>query len=554
MLWQCKGVSDVVVERDKSSPEPPDIQIIEENHFDNRLLRVYAGRPQSLTKLLRSSVALYAEKEVLVDGDSRITYQDFQRQVDTLAYNLSQEWGAQQGDRVALLLNNSKEFCLSMFALAQLGVITVPLNTRLKSAEIQFMLDNSGARYLIADIDFWPELVEIKDKLTTVKEIFIVGSWYPEGTLPFANLQVPNPGGIMADIYEDDVAMIMYTSGTTGKPKGAMLTHLGMIHSAINYQQVMKTQSDERTLLVVPLFHVTGLIGQLIHILYIGGTAVLMRNYKTETMITLMEKESITFTFSVPTIYVLMLINPNFSTYNLSAWRLAAYGGAPMSEDTINKLADSYPNLRMHNAYGATETSSPATILPCADYFRKIASVGLPVPVGKCKVVDEKGRELPPNQPGELWIKGPHIVPGYWANPEANAREFSDGFWHSGDLAMMDEEDYVYILDRKKEMINRGGEKIFCVEVENVLYGHPQIMEAAVVGVPDQVFGEQVKAVVVPKPDQNLTVEEVREFVSGKLADYKVPKYVEFTDILPRNPGGKVIKALLKETINQSGA
>lgn len=530
----------------------PDSPIVEEKHFDGRVLKVYAGRPKSLTALLQSSVMLYPDKEALVDEKGRLTYQEFQQQVDNLAFNLSSEWEVRPGDRVALLLNNCSEFCLCIFALAQLGAIAVPLNTRLKSGELQYMLDDSGSKYLVADSDFWPELADIKDRLATVKQVFTVGDQVPGETVSFAVLQVPGRGSIRAEVHEDvvhedEVALIMYTSGTTGRPKGAMLTHLGMIHSAVNFQQVFNTKPDERTLIVVPLFHVTGLIGQLIQILYVGGTAVLMKNYKTESMIRLMEQEKITFTFVVPTIYVLMLLNTNLDSYDLSPWRLAAYGGAPMSEDTIQKLSGRFSNLKMHNAYGATETSSPATILPSKDCFRKIASVGLPVPVGECKVVDENGQELPPKQAGELWIKGPHVVPGYWANPEANAREFTDGFWHSGDLAMMDEEGYVYILDRKKDMINRGGEKIFCVEVENVLYSHPKIMEAAVVGLPDEVFGEQVKAVVVPKPDQTLTPEEVREFVAGKLADYKIPKYVEFIDALPRNPGGKVIKGLLRK-------
>lgn len=519
--------------------------IVEEMHFDNRLVKVFVDRPRNLTELLERNERAFANKEALVSGSKRLTYQEFAEQVKNLAGNLSAGWKINRGDRFAILLNNSLEFCLILFALARLGAIAVPLNTRLKAVEWEYMLNNSGSRLLITESVHWEELASVKAQLESIETVFVVGSLIPERTMPFEILLLSDSGSPRVDVPEDDVAMIMYTSGTTGRPKGAMITHLGMIHSVINYQQVFGTKPDERTLVVVPLFHVTGLIGQLIHILYVGGTVILMEAYKTEPMLQLMDQERITFTFVVPTIYILMLLNPNLDSYKLSAWRLAAYGGAPMSEDTVQKLSEKFSGLRLHNAYGATETSSPATLLPQGEHMRKVASVGLPVPVGECMVMAD-GQKVECNQAGELWIKGPHVVPGYWNNPEANSKEFSGGFWHSGDIAKIDEEGYVYILDRKKDMINRGGEKVFCVEVENVLYSHPNIMEAAVVGVPDQVFGEQVKAVVVLKPDVVLSVDEVREFVAGKLADYKVPKYVEFSEALPRNPGGKVIKGMLR--------
>lgn len=483
----------------------------------------------------------------MVCGSQRLTYTQFRKLVDDAAFSLSARHGISRGDRVALLLGNSIEFCISIFAVAQLGAITVPLNNRLKSSELEFMLNHSGSCCLIVDRDYWQNISAIRASLLTVREIFYVGEDLPGGTTGFKTLTSdPAPKTISVDVGEEDIAFIMFTSGTTGTPKGAMGTHMGMIHSAINYVKVFRTDPGDRTLLVVPLFHVTGLIGQLIHMIYVGGTTVLMREYKTELMIELMSRENITFTFVVPTIYVLMLMNPNLKKYSLNSYRIAAYGGAPMSMDTIHKLSEHFPKLKLHNAYGATETSSPATLLPSRDALNKASSVGLPVPVGDLKVVDENGNALPPNEVGELWIKGPMVVPGYWENPEANAREFSDGFWHSGDLARIDRDGYVYIMDRKKDMINRGGEKIFCVEVEDVLYSHPKVLEAAVVGVPDEIFGEQVKAIVIPRPGQSPDEEEIRRWVAERLADYKVPRFVEFHDQLPRNPGGKVLKSLLK--------
>jgi|SRR5680860_84838 len=520
-------------------------EMIRETHYNDRELFSFSGRPKSLTAMLDHSISLYADRECLVDNNTRLTYRQFQKQVDALAYNLKEHWGIENGQRVALILNNTLEFCISFFALVQIGAITVPLNTRLKSDELKFMLQDSGAKMLIMEAEYWEEINPIRCELQSLEAIFMVG----EGDMPaevklFSELYVDRARErVMAPSHEDETVVIMYTSGTTGVPKGAQGTHLGMIHSAINYKILFSSGPQDRTVLVVPLFHVTGLIGQLIHMVYVGGATVLMKKYKTENMLELMDREEITFSFVVPTIYVLMLLNENLDKYDLSRLRLAAYGGAPMSLETIKELSGLFPSLDLRNAYGATETSSPATIMPPGATMLKSSSVGIPVPGAEVKVVEGEGQELEANQVGELWIKGPMVVPGYWNNDNANKSEFTDGYWHSGDLARIDDDGFVYIMDRKKDVINRGGEKIFCVEVEDVLCGHAKILEAAVVGVSDEVFGEEVKAVVVPKPGSAVLEEEIRDWVGEKLARYKVPKYVRIIDELPRNPGGKVLKA-----------
>ena len=471
--------------------------------------------------------------------------------VDRLAFNLRNVWLVNKGDRVALILGNRLEFCVSMFAIAQIGAITVPLNTRLRSEEFKYMLKNSGAKILILEEKFWKEISSIRLEVTSLEEIFYLAPDHqtlPDGVKPYAELLAREPDQRIVDCcQEDEPVFIMYTSGTTGFPKGAVGTHLGMIHSAINYQIIMNTCAKDSSLLVVPLFHVTGLIGQLIHMFLVGGKTVLMGEYKTDTMLQLLEKEAVTFSFVVPTIYVLMLLNENLDKYDLSKLRLAAYGGAPMSLQTINQLAERFPNLDLRNAYGATETSSPTTVMPMGEAVRKSSSVGKPVPGAVVKVMSEDQQELGVNEVGELWIKGAMVVPGYWENPLANDREFVDSFWRSGDLAKIDEEGFVFIMDRKKDLINRGGEKIFCVEVEDALYSHPKVFEASVVGVPDLIFGEQVKAVIVPKPGEVIDPDEIKNWVAGKLADYKVPKVVSIVDLLPRNPGGKVIKSIVKD-------
>jgi acyl-CoA synthetase (AMP-forming)/AMP-acid ligase II len=302
----------------------------------------------------------------------------------------------------------------------------------------------------------------------------------------------------------------------------------------------------DRTLIAIPLFHVSGLIGQFIHMMLVGGTSVLLREYSTREFLQTAVRNQITFMFNVPAIYNLLLMHKEEAS-QITTLRLALYGGAPMSADTIMRLKTLFPGLDLQNAYGATETSSPATLMPKDWEISKVLSVGRPVPGSTCKVIGEDGRECEPQEVGELWIHGAMVIPEYWENEAANRGSFEQGFWKSGDMAMIDKDGYVYIMDRKKDIINRGGEKIYSVEVENVLYSHPKILEAAVIGVPDEIFGEQVKAFVVPVESETITAEEVIEFVKSHLAHFKTPKYVEFLQGLPRNPGGKVMKHTLRE-------
>jgi len=261
----------------------------------------------------------------------------------------------------------------------------------------------------------------------------------------------------------------------------------------------------------------------------------------------LMEKEKITFFIGVPTMYIMMLSRPEFKNFDLRHWRIGAYGGSIMPDSTIVQLTETLPNLRLFNSYGATETTGSSTALP-SQYARSHAkSVGIPFPTVECKIMDEQGREVPRGTIGEIWLKGPNVVKGYWNNPQATAAEITDGFWHSGDIGCVDEEGLIYLKDRKKDLINRGGEKIFSIELENVIFSHPKVEEVAVVGVPDELFGEQVKAVIVPKEGVTVEGDEIRNYVRDRLADFKVPKYVSIVRELPRNPGGKVIKAKLRE-------
>ncbi|MFC4767845.1 class I adenylate-forming enzyme family protein [Effusibacillus consociatus] len=532
------------------------MKIVTEKHF-NRTVKVYEDRPKNLTEMLRQTVNDFSEKEALVASSERLTYRQLWDNAEFTAGNLHYSYEIQKGDRVAILVGNKIEFALLVFACARIGAIAVTLNTRLQEMELSYMLNHSGAKVLIVDHEFIDKVEKMRHQgsLGEIQHFFVIGRAESgrKDYLPFELLlQKTVPPNINVD--EDDPLFIMYTSGTTGKPKGAIGCHLGVIHSVMNYEHVLKTNSRTRTVIAVPLFHVTGMIGQLLHMVRVGGTSVIMGRFKTGDYIRLISEENITFLFNVPTIYVMMMSHPDFTKHSYHSVNCIVYGGSSMSEETISCLQKAFPGTSLHNAYGATETSSPTTILPQDCPESKIQSVGRAVPVAEVKVVDEGGNPCRSGEVGQLLIKGPMVIEGYWNNEEANRKSFVDGYWCSGDLAKIDEEGYVYIMDRMKDMINRGGEKIYSVEVENVLYNHPKILEAAVVGIPDGVFGEAVKAFVIPKEDAVITEEEVQQFVRERLADYKVPASIEFISELPRNPGGKVIKGKLKEKSNMASS
>ncbi|MFF2288895.1 class I adenylate-forming enzyme family protein [Peribacillus butanolivorans] len=524
------------------------VNIVEETHF-NRKMRVFKNRPLNLFSMLEETVSKFPDKEALVENTVRLTYKEMYEKVLNISGNLQKSLGVKKGERVALLLGNSIEYALLVFACAKIGVILVLLNTRLKEKELYFMLKQSGARILIVDDEFLYKVDKMRNEnvISKAMHFYLIGEQYSKRKdyLPYEILEqkaISNP----VDISENDPLFIMYTSGTTGQPKGAIGSHLGAIHSSMNFENVFKTDQNTKTLIAVPLFHVTGLIGQLFHTIRVGGTSVILKRFHAEEYIWIMKEEKISLLFNVPTIYVMMMAHPSFQSSQYMKVKTLAYGGAPMSPETICELTRYFPNAALQNAYGATETSSPATIMPRYYNKEKRNSVGIAVPVGDLKVVNNEGDNCMPGVVGELLIKGPMVIEGYWENEMANQSAFIDGYWRSGDLAKIDEDGFIYIMDRKKDMINRGGEKVYSVEVENVIYTHPKVLEVAVVGIPDEIFGEMVKAFIVTKENIVLEKDEIIEFTSKQLASYKVPKEIEFVSELPRNPGGKVLKNRLK--------
>ncbi|MBI1773849.1 MAG: acyl--CoA ligase [Proteobacteria bacterium] len=514
-----------------------------ETHFGGWRVLCYTERPPDLDAMFTSVAARFADREAVVVDNQRLTYRDLANAVGEVAFGLH-DAGIMRGDRVALLLGNCAEFVIATLACARAGFVCVPLGARLARPELAYMLNDAGASALIYERSLAANIPEAGE-VSGLRRRYAVGDGADEA-ISFASLLGKGSLPPGRPVSEEDCAFILYTSGTTGRPKGAMLTHIGLVHSAMAFRGCVDLTERERAVIAIPISHVSGLVGIWLSTLAAGGCVVLMRHYDTRDFLSLAAKERMSYTIAVPAIYTRCLMEPDFDDFDLSSWRIGCYGGAPMPEATIRAVAARLPGLVLVNAYGATETTSPATIMPPGETASHPQSVGQVVPCGEIIVADEKGRKLPANAAGELWIRGPMVVPGYWNNTEATAGGFTEGFWRSGDIGMIDAEGFVHLFDRAKDMVNRAGYKVFSAEVENVLADHPHVVECAIVGRPDPVLGERVQAFIVPR-DPALTAEEVRIFCATRLADYKIPEFIQFLqEPLPRNANGKVQKHLLR--------
>jgi O-succinylbenzoic acid--CoA ligase len=368
--------------------------------------------------------------------------------------------------------------------------------------------------------------------------------------------RLPDAARAMPDrsaVGEDDPFCILYTSGTTGRPKGAVLTHLGLVTNCIGAGRHLCLRDGESMILSVPGSHVTGLMLNFLLSVRVAGKVVIQRGFKARPFLELAERERMSFAIMVPAMYNLCLMDPDYDRFDLSGWRIGAYGGAPVPEVTIAALAERTPGLTLVNIYGSTETSSPAVMMPLGEGRARLSQVGRALPYADILVMDDSGRQVGPGQQGEIWIAGPMVVPRYWNNPDATGAGFLGGYWKSGDIGVMDVDGYLSVLDRKKDMINRGGFKIYSVEVENVLMAHGDVAEAAVVGKPCPVLGERVEAFVVAR--EAVQGDDLRAYCASRLSDYKVPDHVFVVPgPLPRNPNGKLLKNVVRTWLSEAAA
>ena len=516
-----------------------------ETHFGDRVVRCFVDRPRTLNHLLSDAAARNPDGEALVCDQVRLTWSEVDERVARLSAGLV-GLGVRRSDRVVLLLRNGVEFPLALLATARLGAIAVPVSHRSRAAELRYVINQCGATAIVHDGALGSRL-PAAGEMPTLKTRVSVGEW--PGSERFDTLFASDASVDVADQRDDDVALLLYTSGTTGHPKGAMITHVNLIHAALSYSYCMELTTRDRSLIAVPMSHVTGIAALIATVLSCASTLVIMPSFTAAGFLSLAARERVTHTLLVPAMYNLCLLESDFATHDLSAWRVGGYGGAPMAPFAIAALNTKLPGLLLMNCYGATETVVAVAIMPPGETALYPDRVGRMVPGTEIIVVDDEGREVPAGEHGELWIRGPTVVRGYWDNPEASAADFTAGFWHSGDIGSVTADGIVGVHDRKKDMINRGGYKVFSTEVENVLCQHPDVLEAAVVAKPCPVLGERVHAFVSLTSDA-VTAKTLEALCAEQLSDYKVPEsFTLLTQPLPRNANGKLLKRTLREQV-----
>ena len=522
-------------------------------------MKVWKNAPPTLRAVLELSRG-HGNLPFLVYEDDRLTFAEHYAAAAMLAHRMRDRFGIEKGDRVAIAMRNFPEWVEIFWAVTAIGAIVVPLNAWFTGGELTYCLKDSGTVLLFADAErierLAPEMAGLGLRATIAVR---VDGALPPGVLRFEEvLGTPDAGATLpaAEIDPEDEATIFYTSGTTGKPKGALGTHRNFCTNLINIVfttlRNMLQRGDplptpdapkKAYLLSVPLFHVTGCHSVMGGTILLGAKLVLMRKWDPEEAMRLIEREKVTAFGGVPSMAWQVMESPNFAKHDLSTVESIGYGGAPAAPARVERSGAKFPKVTASNGYGLTETSSLASQNAGVNYQRKPDSVGLPVPVNEMKVVNEKGEALPAREVGELWIKGPNVVKGYWNKPEATAAAFTEGWLHTGDLAWLDEEGFIYIVDRAKDMLIRAGENIYCIEVEDALYSHPAVMDAGVIGLPHRVLGEEVGAVVQIKPGERASEEALRNHLKGMIAAFKIPVRIVMLDTpLPRNANGKILK------------
>ena len=480
------------------------------------------------------------------------TWRELDDRVRVLADALAGR-GVCPGDRVALVMGNRPEFLEVVLAANLLGAIAVPLNFRLTGAEAAYILSDSGAKLAVVDELGKPILEDAGAKLETKVDTIVTGIDASPFTAYEALLGEGDGSREHIDIAEDTPALIMYTSGTTGWPKGAVLNHLNLQAQALTLMRAFQyVDEDETNLIASPLFHI-GAIGSVVPTILVGGTLVIQptRAFDAGELIDVLDQEGVTSVFLVPTQWQAICDHPESVTRALPRLRVLGWGAAPATDVLLRKLSATFPDTMSVALFGQTEMSPVTCVLHGRDALRKLGSVGKPIATVSSRVIDAQMRDVKPGEVGEMVYRGPGLMQGYWNKPSETAEAFAGGWFHSGDLVRVDEEGYVYVVDRVKDMIISGGENIYCAEVENVLAGHPAVAEVSVVGALHDVWGETPVAFVVPHAGATLDLGELRSWASDFLARYKLPTRLEVVDTLPRNASGKILKANLRTTLKE---
>jgi fatty-acyl-CoA synthase len=501
------------------------------------------GRGMTMSDLLARSARLQPDRAAFVDAWSRRTYREADDRVTRLGNALAAR-GVAPGDRVAVLGRNSTEVVEAWLAVLRIGGIAVPVNFRMVADEVAYVLTDSGATVVLCDEVFTAVVDEARRSAPGVTAVLTLGDDLAR-VLAEASEEY-------RELPADDAApaFIMYTSGTTGFPKGAVLTHRNLYLHAFCSMATLGLEGDDRVWMsAAPLFHIAGLSGML-PALITAGTVVIppSGSFDPAATVSTLVDEGVTSCFMVPAQWQAICAVPDLASRDLSRLRRISWGAAPASTTLLRTMIDAFPHAEVCTAFGQTECSPVTTYLRGEDSIRKIGSVGTPMVGVEVRVVDDAMNDVPRGSVGEIVYRSPMVMTGYWNKPDETAAAFRGGWFHSGDLVREDDDGYFYVVDRVKDMIISGGENIYCAEVENVLAAHPKIAEVALIGVPDERWGETPLAVVVARdPDDVPTEAEIEAFARERLAAYKRPRHVRHVDALPRNPGGKVVKKTLRE-------
>lgn len=523
-------------------------------------LKVFKSTPPSLRYLFGAARA-YGDKPFLVYEDETWSFTEVTNHVDAVAALLVDRYKIKPGDRVGIAMRNYPEWIVSFAAITSVGAIAVSLNAWWTTEEVDYALDDSGCALLIADHERIERAAPVLERLNIPAIAVRCEAALPSGVDHLKDVLVIGAPLPDVDIQLDDDAMILYTSGTTGFPKGAVSTHRAVLTAlqcfscaatanAMTQPPKEPSQWPVSFILIVPLFHVTGLVPVMLGSFAGGYKLVMMYKWNPERALELIERERITQFVGVPTMSWDLMESPDFTSRDTSSLMSVGGGGAPAPPELVKKIDKGFKSGRPGIGYGMTETTAYGPQNSGDNYLRKPRSTGRAVPVLQVKVADETGKELPRGEIGEIYFRGANLIRGYWNNPEATAETFTDGWLHSGDLGRMDEEGFIFVEDRAKDMVLRGGENIYSAEVEAAIYTHPAVHEAAVFGIPHERLGEEVAAAIIPKAGQTIDPEELREFLKPHLAAFKIPSIVDVrNDPLPRNASGKFLKRDLRDEL-----
>ena len=547
-------------------------------------MNVWKHAPATLRQILDLSLN-HATREFLVYEEQRLTFDEHYRQAATFAHRLV-ALDVQKGDRVAIAARNLPQWVVAFWGALVVGAVAVPLNAWWTSDELGYGLSDSGSKIVLVDEERLERIRPLLDELEFVTTVIVISedpSRPAQLGAPHARVAILDFQTLLGDVDPlqtppdvavdtDDDATMFYTSGTTGRPKGAVGTHRNLVTNLMNLffigqRAAMRLEESldgdgpspqNANLLNIPLFHATGCLAVMVVNTAAGGKVVMMHHFDAAKALALIEREHITMIGGVPTIAMQILDHPDFATFDTTTVRSVSYGGAPAPPELVKRIRAAFPKAQPGNGYGLTETSAAVALNNGPDYVERPRSCGVPVPVCEVAIVPEsfEGSEPPDDRPtgpevlGEVWIKGPNVVRGYWHKPEATAQSFTNGWLHTGDIGRIDDDGYLYIVDRAKDMIIRGGENVYSVTVEAAIFEHPAVTDCAVIGVPHPILGEEVAAVIVLRAGRVIEAEELSRHVAQRLAKFEVPTVIMFrTDPLPRNPQGKVLKRELRASL-----